>query len=125
MATAQALVDAFASHDARAYFEFFSDDASFIFYTHPEVLTSRRAWEDLWKQWETESGFRVHSCVSQDASVQMLGEDNAVFRHRVISSIEMEGHRETVSERETIVFSRRGSAWMAVHEHLSPLELSS
>lgn len=120
MQTAQNLVAAFGAHDADAYFDFFASDATFIFYTHPEMLTSRKEWETLWAQWETDLGFRVHSCESHDAQVQMIGPDAAVFRHIVVSSIEMEGVLDTVRERETIVFHRVGSHWLAVHEHLSP-----
>lgn len=120
MRTAQKLVAAFGAHDANAYFNFFATDATFIFYTHPEILTSRQEWETLWAQWETDFGFRVHSCESHDAQVQMIGADVAVFRHIVVSSIEMEGVLDTVRERETIVFHRVGSHWLAVHEHLSP-----
>ena len=50
----------------------------------------------------------------------MIGADVAVFRHIVVSSIEMEGVLDTVRERETIVFHRVESHWLAVHEHLSP-----
>ncbi|MBT5575734.1 MAG: SnoaL-like domain-containing protein [Microbacteriaceae bacterium] len=120
MKTAAALVEAFGSHDPAAYFPFFADDATFIFYTHPEILTSRASWEKLWAQWEHDLGFKVHSCESQDAHVQLLGSDAAVFRHIVLSSIEMEGVLEVVKERETIVFHHDGLRWVAVHEHLSP-----
>lgn len=119
MKTARRLVTAFGAHDAVAYFDFFATDASFIFYTHPEMLTSRAEWEHLWSQWESDFGFRVHSCESHDAQVQMMGLDAAVFRHIVVSSIEMEGVLDTVKERETIVFHRAGAQWLAVHEHLS------
>jgi hypothetical protein len=46
--------------------------------------------------------------------------DAAVFVHDVTTDLEFGGARETVRERETIVFERRGSQWLAVHEHLSP-----
>ena len=113
------LVQAFGTHDPQRYFSFFSEDASFIFYTHPEVLTSRAQWEQLWAHWEVDLGFRVHSCRSHDGVVQMIGEKAAVFRHRVESVIEVEGATDTVWERETIVFERIGETWLAVHEHLS------
>jgi len=116
---AHKLVQAFGAHDPQRYFSFFSEEASFIFYTHPEVLTSRLQWEQLWAQWEDTLGFRVHSCHSHDGVVQMIGENAAVFRHRVESVIEMEGATDTVWERETIVFERVGESWLAVHEHLS------
>ena len=121
-ATARALVAAFGAHNAPAYFDFFAHDATFVFYTHPEILTSRKAWETLWAKWENESGFHVHSCESQDLQVQMVSTDVAVVRHRVVSEIEMDGVVDSVSERETIVFCRYGSIWKAVHEHLSPMD---
>lgn len=120
--TAAALVRAFGSHDAPTYFTFFAEDASFIFYTHPEMLTSRQEWEELWASWERESGFRVHSCESHEPQVQMVAHDVAIFRHIVVSRIEMDKHLDTVKERETIVFRKTESSWIAVHEHLSPLE---
>lgn len=122
MHTAHALVAAFGSHNPQAYFEFFAPEATFIFYSHPEMLSSRGEWERLWKQWEVDLGFRVHSCESLQGQVQMIGSDVAIFRHGVITSVEMEGVIDTVRERETIVFHRDGSRWRAVHEHLSPWE---
>lgn len=125
LTTAAGLVEAFGSHNTESYFSFFHEDASFIFYTHPEILKSREEWENLWASWEREHGFRVHSCVSHEPQVQMLGDDVAIFRHIVVSSIEMGHHLETVTERETIVFRKVNSLWLAVHEHLSPLEESA
>jgi ketosteroid isomerase-like protein len=119
---AASLVAAFGRHDATAYFEHFASDASFIFYTHHDVLTSRSQWEGLWARWESEDGFRVHSCQSHDGVVQMVGSDVAVFHHTVESRIEMDGQIDTVWERETIVFHLIDGQWTAVHEHLSPRE---
>lgn len=116
------LVDAFSRHDAERYFSFFAADATFVFYTHPETLTSRRQWEALWGQWEKTLGFWVRSCVSHHPAVQLVGEDVAVFRHAVESHIEMNGTVDTVWERETIVFRRVDGTWLAIHEHLSPWE---
>lgn len=121
LAAANSLVDAFARHDATAYFAHFAPHATFIFYTHPTPLNSRAEWEKLWAQWENEAGFRVHSCTSHDQHVQLLTPDVAVFTHLVESAIEMEGQIDTVRERETIVFQLIDGAWLAVHEHLSPL----
>lgn len=119
---AASLVGAFGRHDPKAYFEHFAVDASFIFYTHDDVLTTRSQWEELWATWESEAGFQVHSCQSHDGVVQMVGSDVAVFNHTVESRIEMDGQIDTVWERETIVFQLIDGTWLAVHEHLSPRE---
>lgn len=116
------LVDAFSRHEPEKYFSFFADDATFVFYTHPATLTSRNEWEALWVEWENTLGFRVRSCVSHEPAVQPMGENAAVFRHTVESHIEMSGTVDTVWERETIVFHRVDSTWLAIHEHLSPWE---
>jgi ketosteroid isomerase-like protein len=113
------LVAAFGAHDTAAYFAAFAPEATFVFHTTPERLPDRGAYERLWRRWEQEDGFHVHGCESRDAAVQLLG-DAAVFVHDVTTDLELGGARETVRERETIVFERRGSSWLAVHEHLSP-----
>lgn len=113
------LVAAFGAHDTAAYFAAFAPDATFVFHTTPERLPDRASYERLWRRWEREDGFRVHGCESRDGVVQLLG-DAAVFVHDVTTDLELAGTRSTVRERETIVFERRGSGWLAVHEHLSP-----
>lgn len=115
------LVADFGSHNKTAYFAAFSEHASFIFYTHAERLESRLAYETLWDKWESEDGFRVHSCSSSSQLVQMIGEDAAVFSHLVESSIEFGGEISTIHERETIVFRKIDGGWLAIHEHLSPV----
>jgi ketosteroid isomerase-like protein len=122
LTTARELVAAFGRHDPDAYFPFFAQDASFVFYTHPDMLASRAEWEELWVTWEKDFGFRVHSCKSHDGVVEMVAEDVAVVRHRVVSDISFDGSRDILTERETIVFAYRDGNWLAVHEHLSPLE---
>jgi uncharacterized protein (TIGR02246 family) len=123
LTAADALVSAFASGDAAAYFACFALDATFVFHTTPQRLGSRAAYEALWEQWVTEDGFAVVSCTSTDQLVQVLGPDAAVFAHDVATVVEVGGAREELHERETIVFARRDGAWMAVHEHLSPAPL--
>jgi ketosteroid isomerase-like protein len=113
------LVAAFGAHDTAAYFAAFAPEATFVFHTTPERLSDRAAYQRLWRRWEQEDGFHVHGCESRDGTVQVLG-DAAVFVHDVTTDLELGGARETVRERETIVFERRGSQWLAVHEHLSP-----
>ena len=103
------LVTAFGSHDTAAYFAAFAPTATFVFHTTPERLEDRAAYERLWRTWEQEDGFRVHGCESRNALVQLLG-DVAVFTHDVTTDVEAGGTRETVQERETIVFARRATA---------------
>lgn len=118
---AAALVAAFGAHDTEAYFGSFDPDATFIFHTADEPLRSRAAYEALWATWEQESGFHVVSCVSTDQHVQLVGDELAVFTHRVRTVVRTSDGEEAVDERETIVFRGDGQGrWRAVHEHLSP-----
>jgi len=120
LAAAAKIVENFGHHRTAEYFAGFTEDASFMFYTHSERLDSRRAYEELWATWETEDGFKVHGCDSTSQLVQLVGEDAAVFSHLVSSEIEFAGEVSTVKERETIVFAKVNETWLAVHEHLSP-----
>ncbi|UDY24576.1 YybH family protein [Nocardioides sp. Kera G14] len=119
---ADRLVEAFGRHDAAAYFACFDADADFIFYNHPQRLDSRSAWEQLWRQWESEDGFRVLGCRSTDRSVHVVDERTAIFTHAVETDVSLGGETSTSRERETIVFHRGDAGWVAVHEHLSPTE---
>ncbi|MBF8746589.1 YybH family protein [Enterobacterales bacterium BD_CKDN230030183-1A_HGKHYDSX7] len=114
---ADALVDAFASNDTARYFACFSEDATFLFHTLPQPLLSRRAYEDLWAQWQAE-GFAVLGCQSSNAQVSLQG-DVAVFMHDVATHIRSADEEHRLAERETIVFRRHGERWLACHEHLS------
>jgi ketosteroid isomerase-like protein len=120
LAAAAKIVDDFGNHRTADYFAGFTEDASFMFYTHSERLNSRHDYELLWAKWENEDGFKVHACRSSSQLVQMIGSEAAVFSHLVSSDIEFAGEVSTVEERETIVFSRVDGSWLAVHEHLSP-----
>jgi len=111
------LVAAFASNDTTRYFTCFSEDATFLFHTLPQPLLSRRAYEDLWAQWQAE-GFAVMSCVSSNVQVSLQGEV-AIFMHDVATRIRIAGEEQQLAERETIVFRRQGERWLACHEHLS------
>ena len=120
------LVAAFASNDTARYFACFSEDATFLFHTLPQPLLSRRAYEDLWAQWQAE-GFAVLACESGNAHVSLQG-DVAIFMHDVATHIRIAGEEHQLSERETIVFKRQGSRtqeqqglWLACHEHLSAM----
>jgi hypothetical protein len=84
------------------------------------VLTSRDAYRDEWRLWEKRDGFRVLSCRSTDQRIQMAGAA-AVFTHVVETDVSVGGETMTNRERETIVFRREGSEWIAFHEHLSAL----
>ena len=119
LAAAANIVAAFGSHDPLRYFDGFAIDASFIFYSTPERLESRAAYETLWVKWETENHFRVLGCISTNHLVQ-AGDGFGVFSHDVETMVEMDGLTDTLRERETIVFEKRGTRWLAVHEHLSP-----
>jgi ketosteroid isomerase-like protein len=119
LAAARQLVEAFGQHDTAAYFDCFTLDATFIFYTTAARLASRGEYEELWRQWEREDGFRVQSCVSAQPVVQDFG-DTAVFSHDVTTVIRNREGEQTLRERESIVFRRDGDRWAAVHEHLSP-----
>jgi len=120
MAVASTLVQAFGAHDPDHYFSFFAPEATFVFYTHDQILESKSAWQKLWAEWEETLGYRVLSCESSEARVQKVTEDVAVFTHTVTTRLVTDGVEETAIERETIVFRRDASGWVAVHEHLSP-----
>jgi len=111
------LVAAFASNDTTRYFACFSEDATFLFHTLPQPLLSRRAYEDLWAQWQAE-GFAVLGCESSNVQVSLQGEV-AIFMHEVATRIRIAGEAHQLAERETIVFRRQGERWLACHEHLS------
>lgn len=113
------LVSAFGEGRLDDYFAAFAPDATFVFHTTPERLTSTADYRALWNRWVTEDGFRVLACASTGRRVQLLGEA-AVFSHDVETTISTTAGEETLRERETIVFHRQESGrWLAVHEHLS------
>ena len=115
------LVSAFGRHDQEAYFSFFAPEATFVFYTHDKVLGSTAEWQALWTEWEETAGFRVLDCTSAGGRVDVISDDVAVFTHTVTTTLLMDGEEETVQERETIVFRKFPTGWLAIHEHLSPL----
>ena len=121
------LVAAFARNDRAAYFGAFTVDASFVFYTLPQPLLSRDAYQALWDSWRRDEGFEVLSCTSSNAVVSLQG-DVAIFIHDVATELRMNGEQFKSQERETIVFTRQGSGaqqkqgrWLACHEHLSAM----
>lgn len=121
------LVSAFARNDRAAYFGAFTADATFVFYTLPEPLLSRDAYQALWDRWRQDEGFEVLSCTSSNASVSLQG-DVAILIHDVATELRMNGEQFNSQERETIVFRRQGlraeqqeGLWLACHEHLSAM----
>ena len=121
------LVSAFARNDRAAYFGAFTADASFVFYTLPQPLLSRDAYQALWDRWRRDEGFEVLSCTSSNAFVSLQG-DLAIFMHDVATELRMNGEQFFSQERETIVFKRQESRteqkqglWLACHEHLSAM----
>ena len=121
------LVAAFATNDREAYFGAFTADASFVFYTLPQPLLSRDAYQALWDSWRADEGLEVLSCTSSNAFVSLQG-DVAIFIHDVATELRMNGEQFFSQERETIVFKRQGSGtqqkqglWLACHEHLSAM----
>ncbi|MFF4835015.1 YybH family protein [Streptomyces sp. NPDC001315] len=116
---ADALVSAFGEGRLDDYFAAFAPDATFVFHTTPERLTSTADYRALWDRWVAEDDFRVLACTSTGQLVQSLG-DTAVFSHQVETTVSTTAGQETLHERETIVFQRQDSGrWLAVHEHLS------
>lgn len=111
------LVAAFASNDTQRYFACFSEDASFVFHTLPQPLLSRQQYQTLWQQWQAD-GFKVLDCQSSNASITLQGE-LAIFIHDVDTRISLNGEEQQLAERETILFRRHDSRWLACHEHLS------
>lgn len=121
------LVAAFARNDRAAYFGAFTADASFVFYTLPQPLLSRDAYQALWDSWRRDEWFEVLSCTSSNAFVSLQG-DVAIFMHDVATELRMNGEQFNSQERETIVFKRQGlgaeqqeGLWLACHEHLSAM----
>jgi ketosteroid isomerase-like protein len=117
---ADRLVAAFGEGRVDDYFACFHPEATFIFYTTDHRLESTAEWRLLWDRLVREDGLRVLECFSRERRVQELG-DSAVFTHDVETLISTRTGKETLQERETIVFSRQeDGSWLAVHEHLSP-----
>lgn len=117
-AAAAHIVDAFARTATDDYFAAFAADATFVFHPEPARLDTRAQYEALWHSWLAD-GWRVVSCTSRDAHIQLLG-DTAVFTHTVDTTAGVPGDDLTSTERETIVFHRGADGrLLAVHEHLS------
>jgi ketosteroid isomerase-like protein len=114
------LIIAFEANDRAGYFAAFTPEASFIFHNVDRVLASRAAYEAEYDSWVREDGFQVLECTSTCQNVQVYG-DTAIFTHQTFTRILTHEGESAAQERETIVFHKTGSGWLAVHEHLSPL----
>jgi ketosteroid isomerase-like protein len=115
------LVEAFGEHRVADYFACFDESATFVFHNVRRRLRSRADYQQLWAEWERDLDFRILDCRSTNQAVNALG-DVAVLTHDVRTTTSTSDGEETLLERETIVFRRTpGSAWLAVHEHLSPM----
>ena len=118
---ADRLVAAFGEGRVDDYFACFHPEATFIFYTTDRRLESTAEWRLLWDRLVREDDFRVLECFSRERRVQVLG-DSAVFTHDVETHVSTRSGKETLHERETIVFARQeDGTWLAIHEHLSPV----
>ena len=116
-AAADKLLACFSAHDRDGYFACFAPDATFLFYTSPELLTTRASYELEWAGWEAE-GFHVERCDTSDRRIDVVAPGLAILTHRVRTRLT--GMTEVQRERETIVFRRLpDETWLAVHEHLS------
>lgn len=118
LTAAAGVVAAFGATRTRAYFDCFTEDATFVFHTEARRLDSRADYEQLWAGW-LDDGWQVTACFSSNQRVQLMG-PVAVFTHDVQTTTSTGGVPETTQERETIVFRRLPTGILAVHEHLSP-----
>ena len=118
---ADRVVRAFGRHDVEAYFACFAEDASFLFYSSPEVFTSRAAFEEEWRRLEAEDGYRVRGCTASGRRCQVVTEGVGLVTHTLRTRVSTNDGEEELAERETILLRRDPAAgWLIVHEHLSP-----
>ena len=117
-AAANNLVAAFARHDRAQYFASFAPTATFVFYNSEKVFNSRDKYESEWEKWES-TGFKVLSCKSTSAEVQLVSDEIAIFTHQVRTTLHTTDGEIEVGERESIVFQLLSGQWLAIHEHLS------
>ena len=110
------LMAAFARADTDRYFDCFDAAASFVFPGEP-LLDSRAEYREAWQRWERE-GLRFTDVRADDVRVRVLG-STAIVTHRIETTMTMNEEESVDRERESIVFSKIGGRWLAVHEHLS------
>lgn len=116
---ADSLIEAFGSNRVREYFDHFSPDATFIFYSNESILYSRQEYINLWDEWVRDGNFAVVSCIAENRRVQMIGDSTAILFHEVTTVVRVDGVQEKLRERESIIFHKESNGWRAVHEHLS------
>ncbi|MDN6605501.1 nuclear transport factor 2 family protein [Brevibacterium sp.] len=115
---ADAIVDAFATTDTKAYFAAFGPDASFIFHPEGRRFDSRAEFEEIWNSWLSD-GWPVADCVSSNRLVQTFP-GGAVFSHTVETPVTTADGTQSYRERESIIFCHLGEGnLVAIHEHLS------
>jgi ketosteroid isomerase-like protein len=115
------VVGAFGSHDVETYFSCFAEDASFLFYSSPELLPSRAAFRREWERMEAEDGYHVLECEASERRLQTVDEDTAVVTHTLRTRFRTNDGVDELRERETLVLRRdERNGWLIVHEHLSP-----
>jgi uncharacterized protein (TIGR02246 family) len=119
-AAAERVVNAFGSHDVEAYFSCFAEDASFLFYSSPELMRSREAFRQEWQRMEAEDGYRVRSCVASERHVQVVSAQAGIVTHTLRTRFTTNDGESELRERETLVLRRDEHGWLIVHEHLSP-----
>jgi ketosteroid isomerase-like protein len=117
------LVDAFSRFDRDAYFASFHENADFIFYNSDVSFSNRAEYEAAWNTW-VGAGWRVLHCESVGARTRVLDDRNAVFTHEVFTTLDTSEGEVSTHERETIIFARYDTRWLAVHEHLSAVPSS-
>jgi ketosteroid isomerase-like protein len=115
---ARALVTAFSNFDRDSYFACFTEDADFIFYNSDVTFSARSEYESAWSTW-VEEGWRVRKCESLNPRIRIVDDQCAIFAHEVFTALDTSDGALDMHERETIVFAKRGSQWLAIHEHLS------
>jgi ketosteroid isomerase-like protein len=114
-------LQAFGRHDVDEYFSCFAEDATFVFYSTPERLESKAAFEAEWKRWEAEYGYHVLSCVASGRRVQIVTDDVGLVSHSLTTRVSTKSGEEVLEERETMVLRKdQAGGWQCVHEHVSP-----
>ena len=118
---AERVVGAFGSHDVETYFSCFAEDASFLFYSSPDVMPSRAAFRQEWERMEAKDGYHVLSCEATARRIQAVTPDTGIVTHTLLTRFSTNEGEDELSERETLVLRRDEQAgWVIVHEHLSP-----
>jgi ketosteroid isomerase-like protein len=115
------LLTAFGTHDKDAYFSCFHPEATFMFYTVPDMIPNRYEYQKIWREWEENLEFKVMGCVSKNQNWQYF-QNTAIFTHQVETQLKTIDGQQTINEKESIVFQLQDNGeWLCIHEHLSPL----